>query len=48
MRYSTMVEGSIQHKKRTEMGKYADTVVVGNAVYDQGASVLKDTVDAVQ
>jgi phosphoglycerol geranylgeranyltransferase len=35
-------------QKAAEMGKYADTVVVGNAVYDQGASVLKDTVDAVQ
>ena len=35
-------------QKASEMGKYADTIVVGNAVYDQGASVLKDTVDAVQ
>jgi phosphoglycerol geranylgeranyltransferase len=35
-------------QKASEMRKYADTVVVGNAVYDQGAAVLKDTVDAVQ
>jgi len=31
-----------------QMGKYADTIVVGNAVYDQGPAVLKATVDAVQ
>jgi phosphoglycerol geranylgeranyltransferase len=30
------------------MSRYADTIVVGNAVYDQGASVLKATVDAAQ
>jgi len=35
-------------EKAAEMGKYADTIVVGNAVYDQGVSVLKATVDAVQ
>jgi phosphoglycerol geranylgeranyltransferase len=35
-------------EKAAQMSKYADTVVVGNAVYDQGAAVLKATVDAVQ
>ncbi len=35
-------------EKAALMGKFADTIVVGNAVYDQGAAVLKATVDAVQ
>lgn len=32
----------------TEMARYADTVVVGNAVYEAGAGVLKETVRAVR
>jgi phosphoglycerol geranylgeranyltransferase len=35
-------------EKAAQMSRYADTIVVGNAVYDQGADVLKATVDAVQ
>ncbi len=41
--------GGINSAERAaQMSKYADTIVVGNAVYDQGATVLKATVDAVQ
>jgi phosphoglycerol geranylgeranyltransferase len=35
-------------EKAAQMSKYANTIVVGNAVYDQGAAVLKATVDAIQ
>lgn len=34
-------------EKASEMGKYADTIVVGNAVYDEGPGTLKSTVEAV-
>lgn len=35
-------------EKAAEMAQYADTIVVGNAVYEQGVQALKATVDAVQ
>ncbi|MDO5844267.1 MAG: phosphoglycerol geranylgeranyltransferase [Methanocorpusculum sp.] len=34
-------------EKAAMMSEFADTIVVGNAVYEKGASVLKETVDAV-
>ena len=41
--------GGINSAERAaEMAKYADTIVVGNAVYDLGIEVLKATVKAVQ
>lgn len=35
-------------EKAAKMSEFADTIVVGNAVYEKGVSVLKETVDAVK
>ncbi len=35
-------------EQAAEMGQFADTIVVGNAVYDAGVDVLRATVRAVQ
>jgi phosphoglycerol geranylgeranyltransferase len=41
--------GGINSAERAaEMSRYADTIVIGNAVYERGPDVLKATVKAVQ
>ncbi|MFH0966625.1 MAG: phosphoglycerol geranylgeranyltransferase [Methanobacteriota archaeon] len=35
-------------EKAAEMGQFADTIVVGNAVYDRGVQALIETVQAIQ
>ncbi|QSZ68451.1 phosphoglycerol geranylgeranyltransferase [Methanofollis aquaemaris] len=41
--------GGINSAERAaEMGQYADTIVIGNAVYEKGVDTLKATVKAVQ
>lgn len=41
--------GGINSAERAaEMAQYADTIVIGNAVYEKGADTLKATVKAVQ
>ncbi len=35
-------------KKAAEMAQYADTIVVGNAVYERGVQTLIETVQAIQ
>jgi len=41
--------GGINSARRAaEMARFADTIVVGNAVYEAGTSVLRETVRAVQ
>ncbi|EHQ35670.1 Geranylgeranylglyceryl phosphate synthase [Methanoplanus limicola DSM 2279] len=50
MEYSVLYYGGGINcgEKAAEMGEFADTIVVGNAVYDEGAKALIETVKAVK
>ena len=44
----TPVAGGITDgKKAEEMAAFADTIIVGNVLYDEGVEKLEETIDAV-